>query len=273
VLNFSREFTHMMQALLSLPPSDLGALAAGIRSGRLSAPFPESSIARFLGSSACAEVSEALGELTASGMELNAIAVTLDLLSAALESRPRLDDVIDLVTTSPDATRIANRDTGAVVSQLFREARSSVLVSGYAVHQGRRVFQALAERMKEAPELEVRMFLDIQRGNGDTSAPEELVRRFLSRFRTTEWPMGAPIPQIYYDLRSLSLDRNVRAALHAKCVVVDEAELFVSSANFTEAAQQKNIEVGLLLHSTQIAGRLTEFFNNLAQSGFFLKAH
>lgn len=197
------------------------------------------------------------------------VALTLDLLASALEARPALGDAIDLVTTSPNTTRIANRDTGVVVSELFRKACTSVLVAGYAVYQGKRVFYSLAERMKERPDLNVRMFLDIQRAYGDSSAPEELVRRFVHRFRTAEWPLETPVPQILYDPRALSLERNVRAALHAKCIVVDDADVFVSSANFTEAAQERNIEVGLLLHSPLLASRLTRFFDYLVQASLF----
>jgi len=67
-------------------------------------------------------------------MQSNALALTLDLIAGALESRPSLEDVIDLVTTSADATRVANRDTGVVVSELFRNACKSVPVAGYAVY-------------------------------------------------------------------------------------------------------------------------------------------
>jgi phosphatidylserine/phosphatidylglycerophosphate/cardiolipin synthase-like enzyme len=203
------------------------------------------------------------------GMSAIAMAWTLDLLASTLASRPALEDIVDLVTTAPAASRVANRDTAVVVSELFRNACTSVVIAGYAVHQGQRVFHALAERMKQCPDLKVRMFLDIQRGNGDTSAPEELVRRFLYRFRTSQWPAGAPIPQIFYDPRAVSLDRNGRAALHAKCVVVDETDLFVSSANFTEAAQERNIEVGLLLRSPWVAARLSGFFDALVASQHF----
>jgi phosphatidylserine/phosphatidylglycerophosphate/cardiolipin synthase-like enzyme len=218
-------------------------------------------------------MADALEDLAASGMQPAALAATLDLVGAALESRPSIDDVVDLVTTVPDATRVANRDTGVVVGELFRKACKSVLVAGYAVYQGKKVFQALAERMTELPHLNVRMFLDIQRGNGDTSSADELVRRFAHRFRTSEWPAGARIPQIHYDPRALSLDRNLRAALHAKCVVVDHTDVFISSANFTEAAQRRNIEVGLLVHSPLTACRVTEFFNNLVQAKLFLSVN
>ena len=108
--------------------------------------------------------------------------------------------------------------------------------------------------MQELPQLKVRMFLDVQRGTGDTSAASELVHRFAHRFRTQQWPPDRPLPRLYYDPRSLELDADKRACLHAKCVVVDAEAVFISSANFTEAAQERNIEVGLLLKSCRLAG-------------------
>jgi phosphatidylserine/phosphatidylglycerophosphate/cardiolipin synthase-like enzyme len=55
-------------------------------------------------------------------------------------------------------------------------------------------------------------------------------------------------------------------------VVADCRDVFVSSANFTEAAQERNVEVGLLLHSTSVAERLTRFFDTLCESGKFARA-
>jgi phosphatidylserine/phosphatidylglycerophosphate/cardiolipin synthase-like enzyme len=113
------------------------------------------------------------------------------------------------------------------------------------------------------------MYFDIQRNPGDTSTPSELVARFAHSFRTHQWPIGKRLPEIFYDPRSLEFDRSKAAALHAKCVVVDRTELFVSSANFTEAAQHKNIEVGLLLRSPIITERLLSFLNQLVEAGLF----
>lgn len=55
-----------------------------------------------------------------------------------------------------------------------------------------------------------------------------------------------------------------RASLHAKCVVVDERMAFISSANFTEAAQIRNIEVGVLIRSEPFARQLAGHFMALA---------
>ena len=46
---------------------------------------------------------------------------------------------------------------------------------------------------------------------------------------------------------------HTRASLHAKVVVVDHIKLFLTSANFTEVAQQRNIEMGLLSHAAYLA--------------------
>lgn len=259
----------MQEPLLALAPSDLRAVASALRTGRRCPPYHPTGVQRMLNGAVAAEVSAGLQELAASGMPPAAIARTLDLLAVGHESRPPVEDVIDLVTTGPEVRGVTNRDTSVVVRELFHNAEESVLVAGYAVYQGQRVFQALADRMQERSDLKVRMFLDIQRKQGDTSAPSELAGRFAQRFRTSQWPSGRPLPEVYYDPRSLATDPKGCASLHAKCIVVDGFEIFVSSANFTEAAQERNIEVGLRLHSPVVADRIMRFFGSLVESGHF----
>jgi phosphatidylserine/phosphatidylglycerophosphate/cardiolipin synthase-like enzyme len=107
------------------------------------------------------------------------------------------------------------------------------------------------------------MFLDVRRPDCDSSSEAEIVRRFAARFREKDWP-GTRMPELYYDPRSTDLDPSRRASLHAKCIVVDETQSFVSSANFTEAAQLRNIEVGLLVRSPALSRQLIQHFETLA---------
>jgi phosphatidylserine/phosphatidylglycerophosphate/cardiolipin synthase-like enzyme len=76
---------------------------------------------------------------------------------------------------------------------------------------------------------------------------------------------------VYYDPRSVA-GGTVRSSLHAKCVVVDAEHVFVSSANFTEAAQERNIEVGLAIRSTWLAERLVRHFDLLHECGLAQRA-
>ena len=105
--------------------------------------------------------------------------------------------------------------------------------------------------------------LDVRRPDGDASSEDEVVRRFAARFKEKVWP-GRRLPELCYDPRAVDLDPHRRASLHAKCIVVDELQAFISSANFTEAAQRRNIEVGVLIRSPVLARQLIQHFETLA---------
>lgn len=259
----------MNDPFAQLTDADLRALAAALRSGRIAAPITAVAIQRFIAEGAAKDVSREVEALIAQGFNPAQIATTLDLIARDRLHRLLPDGIVDLVTTGPDAVG-ANRDTGVVVRELFANATKSVLVAGYAVYQGQNVFQALADRMQQNPAIQVRMFLDIQRPSGDTSAAAELVHRFAERFKRHQWPDDRRIPELYYDPRSLEVAQHDRACLHAKCVVVDREKVFVSSANFTEAAQLRNIEIGVLIESRAMANQITTFFTGLVDQRLLL---
>jgi phosphatidylserine/phosphatidylglycerophosphate/cardiolipin synthase-like enzyme len=127
--------------------------------------------------------------------------------------------------------------------------------------------------MHERPKLAVHLFLDVRRTAGDMSIATEVVRRFGERFRRYEWPQGCPLLQVFYFPRSLEEAPDKRAALHAKCVVIDRHIVFVSSANFTEAAHERNIEVGLLIQAGWLAERITEHFDAMVTARLLLPVY
>lgn len=256
----------MTDNLLRLSTGDLDALASVLRLSRLQPPFSAIALQRVVQTGASQLVSADLNDLARQGFSVLQIATLCEAISADRSSRLSPQQMIELVTTGPEQDGAGNRDTGVVVRELFAQARHSVLISGYAVYQGDRVFQTLADRMHADPGLQVRMFLDVQRPLGDTSSESELVRRFSNTFRKENWPAERTLPNVYYFPRSL-IDGQKKACLHAKCVVIDETSVFVSSANFTEAAQERNIEVGLLIRLPLLASQITQFFNNLIALG------
>jgi phosphatidylserine/phosphatidylglycerophosphate/cardiolipin synthase-like enzyme len=115
----------------------------------------------------------------------------------------------------------------------------------------------------------VRLCLDVRRAPGDTTRSDAFLRRFAERFIEREWP-GSRLPDLYYDPRSLAGNETHRASLHAKCVVVDDERAFIGSANFTEAAQMRNIEVGLLVTDPVIASAAERHIDGLISRGYLL---
>jgi hypothetical protein len=258
--------------LLSLAPTELNALAASIRSGRVALPCSSQNLQRIVGTADGDSISRRLEALASLGMSPEAMSACLELVAQSVASRPPLEDFVDLVTTGPEAGGVANRSTAVVVSDLFRNADRAVLVAGYAIYQGQKVFQSLAERMAQHPGLQVRMFLDVPRTHGDTSSVNDQITRFVHTFKTSQWPHKAPMPHVYCCEQIMSPREGKPGSLHAKCIAVDNEHVFVSSANFTEAGQDRNIEVGLLVRSPVISERLSRFFEALADADFFRRA-
>jgi phosphatidylserine/phosphatidylglycerophosphate/cardiolipin synthase-like enzyme len=261
-----------MSAFSGLSNHDLNTLATALRSGRLARPFDVAQLQRLFDHSSALLTLEALEKYHEHAFTEEQLAAMIELLMADRKQRKYAEDVIDLVVTGPTGPGIANRDTKVVVRELFANANRSVLIAGYAIYQGRTVFKALADRMKDVPELEVKMFLDISRKLEENSNASLLVHRFAHRFKNKQWPQDHPLPHVYYDPRSLDQIAFKKSALHAKCIVVDDQHLFVSSANFTEAAQLRNIEVGLLIHSRSVAKKLSMHFHALIANRILLPA-
>jgi phosphatidylserine/phosphatidylglycerophosphate/cardiolipin synthase-like enzyme len=87
------------------------------------------------------------------------------------------------------------------------------------------------------------------------------VRRFADRFWKTDWP-GASRPRVFFDPRALDLE-GPTGVLHAKAVVADDEAVFLTSANLTEAALDRNIEMGLLVRDRALAATVLRHFQTL----------
>jgi phosphatidylserine/phosphatidylglycerophosphate/cardiolipin synthase-like enzyme len=248
----------MIDALLALPAHLRKRLASALESGLLGTPYSAASLRSVLGSQEGGEdFVVALLELERLGISGPAAAAWIRTAEDVSSRVPRPD----LVWSGPDVPGLHARDTRCVYEELLGSAERSVWASTYAFFDGASAFQVLARRMAARPDLRVTLLLNIQRGRGDTTAAEQLVRRFADRFWTRDWP-GSSRPRVYYDPRSLEPD-GPAGILHAKAVVTDDQAIFVTSANFTEAALDRNIELGLLVRDRTLAASVSSRFRAL----------
>lgn len=250
----------MIPTLLELSTPQISALASAAERGALESPIEIA-----LGAYCPAALRKALGaelELAArEGLRGKTLAMFLSTLAQDRQRREAETPRADLVWTGPDLPSDHSRDTRIVVHELFRKAQRSVLVSTYALYDGKGLFEPLHETWERHPEMSVRLFVDIHKGENGHST-EQILARFRQDFRTFHWPWER-VPEVYYDPRSLAPNAADRACMHAKCVVVDDREVFLTSANLTEAAQQRNIEAGVVIASPALAGKLRDQFQAL----------
>lgn len=191
-------------------------------------------------------------------------AACLAILDVALAEREARRPTPELVWTGPEAPAATARDTAVVLRELFEGARESVILAGYSFTHARDVLAPLAASMRTNA-VDVRFFVHIpqvERGED----PESHAAHHLGAFVVDSWPFGEPRPRIYFDRRALA-PGPPWSSLHAKCVVVDGSRAFVSSANFTQRAQERNIEVGVLVEEPSFASFLAGQWLGLVDTG------
>ena len=263
----------MSEALPVLSAAVLSTLAAAVERGILVSPFGAMQIGRLVGKAEHADALRLVEVLHRAGLEGGALAAALRLAATARgagEAKPQPS----LVWSDLDVA--GSRDTAVVCNELFRGAQRSVIVSTFNLGhkskdgeaKGNPVLLPLARRMTEHEGPTVRLFLNLRRLEYMTHASDrEVEDAFVGWFRKEIWPWE-PVPEVYYDPRSLQAVGEESACLHAKCVVVDDARAFITSANLTEAAQDRNIEAGVLLEDPVFARALRTQFESLIDRGY-----
>lgn len=252
----------MIDVFLDLPSHLRTRLASALESGLLPTPCTTASVRSSLGFGEHTDgVVGALLELERMGITgLGAAAYLRGIEEARSRAlRP------DLVWSGPEVPGLHARDTRQVYEELLGSAEHSVWASTYAFFDGPKAFNVLARRMDERSNLLVTLLLNIQRKRGDTTVADQLVRKFADRFWSTDWP-GSSRPSVFYDPRALELE-GPSGVLHAKAVVVDHEAVFVTSANLTEAALDRNIEMGLLVRDRAMAASVSSHFRALIDRG------
>jgi phosphatidylserine/phosphatidylglycerophosphate/cardiolipin synthase-like enzyme len=248
----------VIDALIDLPPHLRDRLASALESGLLSTPYSMGALRSALGAVGVGEnLLEAVREMQRLGIEGAGAATMIRTISDVTRRATKPD----IVWSGPEVPGLHARDTRRVFEELLSTAERSIWASTYAFFDGPRVFDTLSRRMDARPELHVTLLLNIERKKNDTSATEQVVRRFAERFWSAQWP-GAAKPRVFYDPRSVDPD-GPAGVLHAKAVVADEEAVFVTSANLTEAALDRNIELGLLVRDPALAASLARHFQVL----------
>lgn len=249
----------MTDALAAMPGHLRKRLAQALDTGQMSVPYASSTLQMILGH-ANPQVLGALERLAALGVADRSAAHWI----RSLDQTAGIAPAADLVWSGPEVPGVPARDTRTVYDELFTSAIRSLWAVSYAYFDGPRVFDRLARRMEALPELRVTLLLNIHRGQNDITTSVDLVRRFADRFWSDGWP-GSIRPSVFYDPRSV--DTQARGVLHAKAVVADEERVFITSANFTAAAQDDNIELGVHVRNRSLALGVVRHLQGLIDRG------
>lgn len=191
----------------------------------------------------------AWGQVQASGDEV------AGMLLGASEARLRVERElsVELVWTGPTTRFVPTRRTEQVLLDLIASADANLFLVSFVAYDVKSVVNALNEAAGRGVRL--RILIEASKDRGGT-LEKDLVPRIRASVPTAEiftWKNRA--------------EPFAEGKVHAKVVVVDGLRAFITSANVTGHAFEKNMEAGILINGGQVPKTLNEHFHALIDVG------
>ena len=185
---------------------------------------------------------------------VDTLIVALTLLNEIKYFKTTTSKSTKLVCTTPELN-----ETERVLNELFYKAKKSITIVGYIMTDGDRITE-IFEMIKKNPQVKK---LDIKFIFNTAEAPQKLGKKYPSvkEIIRSNWEKDIPFPQIYSY-------KEKDGSLHAKSVIIDSNEILITSANMSERAMERNIEIGIL-HSGESAREAEKLISKLIQEDMF----
>lgn len=185
--------------------------------------------------------------------------VTASEVSAAFRGAAEVTKLMDgkgaveLVWTGPKTGLIPTRRTEQVILEVIESARDDVFLVSYVFYKASRITDAMNTAITRGTT--VKLLLESSTAHGGAVKGDSV----------KAMAKAVPGAMIYvWDQRAQGADgRAASGAVHAKCVVADGALAFLTSANLTSAALERNMELGVLIRGGTIPAYLAQHLEAL----------
>ena len=170
----------------------------------------------------------------------------LTMVSAAINGN---NDRAELVVTAPPSFTLRTKPTKITVKAMLMGAKKNILITGYSLSDYfGELIDCVIQKSQEG--VFVKFFVN------DIDSQKTFNR--LCRYR------GKFLRIYNYPKRE-----DKMSALHAKVISVDGEDTLITSANLSYHGQEGNIELGIQIHSKDVAKQVDDVFTNLVFSKVF----
>jgi phosphatidylserine/phosphatidylglycerophosphate/cardiolipin synthase-like enzyme len=192
-------------------------------------------------------------EVRASGDEV------AGMLLGASEARLRVERElsVELVWTGPTTRFVPTRRTEQVLLDLVAGAQAELFLVSFVVYDVRSVVTAMNEAASRGVRLRVLLEASTSHGGSLNVDPAATMRASVPSAELFAWREK---PEPFVD-----------GKVHAKVVVVDGARAFVTSANLTGHALEKNMEAGVLINGGRVPKTLSDHLEALVDVGVIVR--
>lgn len=244
LLNAVTEFVAL------LPPSKIEAIASRLRDGLQ--PGRDQDLQKVVGTPAARaaltslirawQTSKSSGDLVA-GMLMGA---------AHTRERTQRDCAVELVWTGPTTPFVAPRRTEQVLLDVVQRATKELFIVSFVAYDIPSVIAALNAAALRGVEVRILVEASVTQGGSLLVDPVATMRSAVPSAKLYAWT-DRPHP-------------FTNGRVHAKVAVADHAMAFLTSANLTGYALEKNMEAGVLVFGGHIPSRLRDHLHALIET-------
>ena len=150
---------------------------------------------------------------------------------------------VDLVWSGPATGIVPVRKTEQVLTGLIEASRRELFVVSFVAYDAALILQALSKATARG--VRVRMLMEKSQSQGGALDFDAIakVRAVVTGAEFYVWDGDAP-----------GFDKS--GSVHAKCAVADGEAAFITSANLTGAAMDRNMELGVLVRGGDLPKKL-----------------
>lgn len=163
----------------------------------------------------------------------------------------------EIIWTGPANNRFPVRRTDQVLYDLISQAKTRIVLVTFAAHRVRHLCAHLARAVQRGVELTLIV-------ESEEESEGQLTKDAMAAFQN--------VPLTHTRIYYWPLEKRERNAggrpgkLHAKCAIVDDVAL-IGSANLTDDAFNRNMELGMLVRYAATVFAITAHFEELVRGG------
>ena len=174
------------------------------------------------------------------------------LLGAASGFKAERDsEQVDLVWSGPDVNMVPVRRSEQVLVELINSAKETLHLISYVLVNVKEVESAIKAAIERGVDVSLLIESISKDGSGSFGATVERLYRDIKGLKIFTWPLSNRDSYVGF------------CSMHGKSFVADSKIAFITSANLTSAALDRNIEIGVLVNGGLLPSKLVKQFESM----------
>jgi len=185
------------------------------------------------------------------------IAAALKSASAtAIENEKR--GKTEIVWTGPSASSIPVRHTEQVLCEVIDSATRRLFIVSFVAYEIESIINSMRNAIGRNVQIDFLLESSIEHGGRVNQDSIKMIKSIFPSAKVYTWAK-----------KSKEMNNKVIGAIHAKCAIADGELAFITSANLTSAAMERNIELGVLVKGGHLPSELQKHLDSLIVAKVF----